>query len=45
MLRQALRMDPQNYSAHYLLGQTLMQAGRIDEAKKVLGRALELKPK
>src|ERR1700682_1509623 len=42
-LRQAIRMDPQNYSARYLLGQTLMQAGRTEEARKILEEAKALK--
>jgi len=35
-------MDPQNRSAHYLLGQTLQQEGRAEEAKKVLERWQQL---
>jgi len=43
VLRHALRLDPQNLSAHYLLGQTLMQEGRTEEAKKEMARWEELK--
>ena len=42
MLRQALKMDPQNLSAHYVLGQTLMKLGQTEEAKKILARWQEL---
>ena len=28
VLRQALKLDPQNLSAHYLSGQTLMQEAK-----------------
>jgi ATP-dependent RNA helicase RhlE len=45
MLRQAIQMDPQNSSAHYLLGQTLIQAGRSDEGRKMLQRSQELRAK
>ena len=43
MLRQAIRLDPQNYSAHYLLGQTLIQDGKTDEGRKMLERSKELR--
>ena len=33
MLRRAVEYDPNNKSAHYLLGQLLQQAGRAEEAK------------
>ncbi len=36
-------MDPQNSSAHYYLGRTLIQSGRAEEGKKLLQRSLELK--
>src|SRR6266571_1581726 len=36
MLRRALQYDPNNKSAHYLLGQLLQQAGREDEARREL---------
>ena len=34
MLRRAIQYDPNNRSAHYLLGQLLQQIGRAEEAKK-----------
>jgi tetratricopeptide (TPR) repeat protein len=34
MLRQAIRMDVNNYSAHYLLAQVLQQGNRAEEAKR-----------
>jgi tetratricopeptide (TPR) repeat protein len=34
MLRQAVSYDPNNKSAHYLLGQVLQRTGRPDEARK-----------
>jgi Flp pilus assembly protein TadD len=43
MLRQAIRMDPNNYSAHYLLGQTLMQAGKTEEGRKMLQQSQQLR--
>jgi cytochrome c-type biogenesis protein CcmH/NrfG len=36
-------MDPQNYSSHYLLGQTLMEAGRTQEGREMLQRAQQLR--
>ena len=36
LLRRALQYDPNNKSAHYLLGQLLQQAGREDEARREL---------
>jgi cytochrome c-type biogenesis protein CcmH/NrfG len=43
VLRHALLLDPQNVSAHYMLGQTLMQEDKPDEAKKEFARWRELK--
>ena len=43
MLRRAIEMDPNNYSAHYLLGQTLQRLGRPEEAKKILERSQQLR--
>jgi cytochrome c-type biogenesis protein CcmH/NrfG len=43
VLRHALRLDPQNLSAHYLLGQTLMQEGKVEEAQKEMAKWKELK--
>lgn len=34
MLRQAIRMDVNNYSAHHLLAQVLQQGNRAEEAKR-----------
>jgi len=34
MLRRAAEYDPNNKSAHYLLGQTLQKLGRADDAAK-----------
>ena len=34
MLRRAVQMDPNNFSAHHILAQTLQLANRPDEAKK-----------
>ena len=33
-LEHALQMDPQNYMAHYLLGQTYRALGRTDDAAR-----------
>jgi len=33
-LERALKMDPNNYLAHYLLGQAYQQLGRTDDAKR-----------
>jgi tetratricopeptide (TPR) repeat protein len=43
VLRHALLLDPQNVSAHYVLGQTLMQEDKPNEAKKEFDRWRELK--
>jgi Flp pilus assembly protein TadD len=45
VLRHSLRLDPRNASAHYLLGQTLMQLGKTEEAKKEMDQWQELKGK
>ena len=42
MLRRAIEYDPNNKSAHYLLGQLLQQAGREEEAKRELDTAERL---
>src|SRR3712207_9408285 len=34
ILRRALQMDPNNFSAHHLLAQVLQQSNRSDEARK-----------
>lgn len=36
ILRHALTLDPNNYSARYLLGQTLVAEGKKDEGREVL---------
>ncbi len=36
ILRHALTLDPNNYSARYLLGQTLVAQGKKDEGREVL---------
>ena len=41
-LRRALRLDPQNYSATYQLGQTLMALGRTEEGKQMLEKSQAL---
>ena len=33
-LEKALKMDPNNYLAHYLLGQAYKQMGRLEEANR-----------
>jgi len=45
MLREAIRIGPQNSSAHYLLGQTLVQAGHSEAGRKMLERSQQLKEK
>jgi len=42
MLRRALATDPNNYSAHYMLGQVLMQEEKTEEGKKMLDKSREL---
>jgi tetratricopeptide (TPR) repeat protein len=44
MLRRAIQYDPNNRMAHYLLGQVLQQAGRIEEAKREFEIAERLQP-
>ncbi len=44
MLRRAIQYDPNNRSAHYLLGQLLQQLGRAEEARKEFAIAESLKP-
>jgi tetratricopeptide (TPR) repeat protein len=43
MLRHALELDPRNYSATYLLGETLMNQGKKDEGREVLERLKTLR--
>ena len=44
MLRRAIQYDPNNRSAHYLLGQLLQRVGRTDEARKEFAIAESLQP-
>jgi Flp pilus assembly protein TadD len=44
MLRRAIEYDPNNRSAHYLLGQLLQQTGRVEEAQREFAIAERLKP-
>jgi Flp pilus assembly protein TadD len=34
MLRRTIQFDPNNKSAHYLLGQVLQDTGRTEEARR-----------
>ena len=42
MLTRAIEYDPNNRSAHYLLGQLLQRIGRTEEAKREFGIAEKL---
>ena len=42
MLKRALQMDPNNKSAHYMLGQLLQQTGRAEDAKREFAIAEKL---
>ena len=42
-LRQALEIDPKNYMATYLLGQTLIADGKTEEGRAVLKRSASLR--
>ncbi|MEW6127884.1 MAG: tetratricopeptide repeat protein [Acidobacteriota bacterium] len=42
MLRRAIQIDPNNYSAHHLLAQTLQQMNRLEEAKREFEIAAKL---
>jgi tetratricopeptide (TPR) repeat protein len=44
ILRTALKLDPNNYSATYLLGQTLMAADKKDEGRAVLEKLKNMTP-
>lgn len=41
-LEKAIRMDPQNYITHHLMGDTLRGLGRTDDAERELKKAEEL---
>jgi tetratricopeptide (TPR) repeat protein len=41
-LRSALKLDPRNYSATYLLGRTLFALGRTNEAKALMEKSRTL---
>ena len=41
---EALRLDPNNYDAHNNLGNTLLNSGKVDEARPHFERALAMKP-
>lgn len=43
VLRRAIQMDPQNYSARYVLGQTLNKLGRAEEGKQMLLQSQQLR--
>jgi Flp pilus assembly protein TadD len=43
VLRRAIQLDPKNSSAHYLLGQTLIQQGRQEEGRAMLQLSQKLK--
>ena len=40
----ALNVNPNNYYAHYIIGRTDLQNGRLEEAERHLERAIELAP-
>jgi Tfp pilus assembly protein PilF len=42
MLRQAIQLDPNNKTAHYLLAQLLQQTGRVEDARKEFAIAARL---
>jgi tetratricopeptide (TPR) repeat protein len=44
MLRRAIQYDPNNRTAHYVLGQVLQQTGRAEEAKREFEIAERLQP-
>ncbi|MBI5085377.1 MAG: tetratricopeptide repeat protein, partial [Acidobacteria bacterium] len=43
MLKRAVEMDPRNWSAHYLLGQTLTALGRTEEGAAELKTSQQLR--
>ena len=44
LFREALKLDPENYSLYNKLGATLAHLGRADEAMEAYHKALEIKP-
>ena len=42
-LSRAIAMDPQNHSAHYMLGQTLIKLGREKEGREMLERSQQMR--
>lgn len=42
VLRHAVAIDTRNYSAHYLLGQTLIQEGQTEEGRRMLELSQQL---
>ncbi len=44
LLREALRQDPKNPTALYLLGRALTTRGSFDEAEKILKKSAEVSP-
>ncbi len=42
-LRQALTLDPDNYMANFLLGQTLIKTGHKEEGNKFLKKSVALR--
>jgi tetratricopeptide (TPR) repeat protein len=45
ILRRALTLDPNNYSARYLLGQTLIAEGKKEEGRAVLEKLKGMEPR
>jgi cytochrome c-type biogenesis protein CcmH len=43
-MRQMLSQDPDNHRGWYLLGLTLQQTGRFDEARQAFQRSMQLQP-
>ena len=43
MLRRAIKMDPGNYQAHYMLGQVLMLEDKTEEGRRMLEESQKLR--